>query len=112
MIKSELVQRIADQNPHLYQRELERVVNSMLDAITSAMARGDRVELRGFGTFSVRHRSARTGRNPRSGVVFSIKRKSVPHFRTGKEMRTRLNQPETYANATRKRLSLYGQPYM
>ena len=95
MIKSELVQRIGTQNPHLYQRDLENVVNAILGAIVAAMARGDRVELRGFGAFSVRHRSARTGRNPRTGVLVSVERKSVPHFKTGKEMRMRLNHPET-----------------
>ena len=95
MIKSELEQRIGTQNPHLYQRDLENVVNAILGAIVAAMARGDRVELRGFGVFSVRHRSARTGRNPRTGVLVSVERKSVPYFKTGKEMRVRLNHPET-----------------
>src|SRR5215471_15262512 len=61
MIKSELVQRIAAQNPHLYQRDVENIVNAILGEITSAMAKGDRVELRGFGAFSVKHRPARTG---------------------------------------------------
>ena len=67
MIKSELVQRIAAQNPHLYQRDIEKIVNIVLDSIVDAMARGDRVELRGFGQFSVRVRDAREGRNPRTG---------------------------------------------
>ena len=74
MIKSELVQRIATQNPHLYQRDLENIVNAIFGAIVAAMARGDRVELRGFGGFSVKHRSARTGRNPRTGVLVSVER--------------------------------------
>ena len=95
MIKSTLVQRIASQDPHLYQRDLEKVVNAMLDTIIVAMARGDRVELRGFGAFSVKHRSARTGRNPCTGVLVSVEGKSVPQFKTGKEMRVRLNHPET-----------------
>jgi integration host factor subunit beta len=94
MIKSELVQRIATQNPHLYQRDLENIVNAILGTIVDAMARGDRVELRGFGAFSVKHRSARTGRNPRTGVLVSVDRKSVPYFKTGKEMRKRLNHTE------------------
>jgi integration host factor subunit beta len=93
MIKSELVQRIALQNPHLYQRDVENIVNAMLGEITSAMARGDRVELRGFGAFSVKHRPARSGRNPRTGAHVSVGRKSVPFFKTGKEMRERLNRP-------------------
>ena len=95
MIKSQLVQRIATQNPHLYQRDLENIINAILNSIVAAMARGDRVELRGFGAFSVKHRPARTGRNPRTGVLVSVENKSVPHFKTGKEMRKRLNHPET-----------------
>ena len=91
MIKSELVQRIATQNPHLYQRDVENIVNAILNEITAALARGDRVELRGFGAFSVKHRPARTGRNPRTGAHVSVDRKSVPFFKTGKEMRERLN---------------------
>ena len=93
MIKSELVQRIAAQNPHLYQRDVENIVNAILGEITSAMAQGDRVELRGFGAFSVKHRPARTGRNPRTGAHVSVEQKSVPFFKTGKEMRERLNKP-------------------
>jgi integration host factor subunit beta len=73
MIKSELVQRIAGQNRHLYHRDVENIVNAIFDAIIVAMARGDRVELRGFGNFSVKHRSARTGRNPRTGAIVSVK---------------------------------------
>jgi protease-4 len=92
MIKSELVQRIAAQNPHLYQRDVENIVNAILGDITNAMARGDRVELRGFGAFSVKHRPARTGRNPRTGAHVSVEQKSVPFFKTGKEMRERLNK--------------------
>ena len=65
MIKSELVQRISAANPHLYQRDVENIVNAILNEIVAAMARGDRVELRGFGAFSVKNRPARTGRNPR-----------------------------------------------
>ncbi len=93
MIKSELVQRIASQNPHLYQRDVENIVNAILGEIIAAMARGDRVELRGFGAFSVKHRPARTGRNPRTGAHVSVDQKSVPFFKTGKEMRERLNRP-------------------
>ncbi|REF86517.1 integration host factor subunit beta [Methylovirgula ligni] len=91
MIKSELVQRIADRNPHLYLRDVEKIVNAILDEIVNALARGDRVELRGFGAFSVKHRDARLGRNPRTGAHVSVDEKAVPFFKTGKEMRERLN---------------------
>ena len=91
MIKSELVQRIATQNPHLYQRDVENIINAILGEIIAAMARGDRVELRGFGAFSVKHRPARTGRNPRTGVAVQVEEKWVPFFKTGKELRERLN---------------------
>lgn len=91
MIKSELIQRIADRNPHLYQRDVENVVNAILDEITDTMARGDRVELRGFGAFSVKRRNARLGRNPRTGAHVEVDEKSVPFFKTGKELRERLN---------------------
>ena len=92
LIKSELVQRIADRNPHLYLRDVENIVNAILAEITNALSRGDRVELRGFGAFSVKHRPARTGRNPRTGAHVSVDQKSVPFFKTGKEMRERLNK--------------------
>ena len=92
MIKSELVQRIASQNPHLYQRDVERIVATVFDEISAALARGQRVELRGFGAFSVKHRPARTGRNPRTGAHVAVEQKSVPFFKTGKEMRERLNK--------------------
>ncbi|MGO4570598.1 integration host factor subunit beta [Microvirga sp. 2TAF3] len=91
MIKSELVLKIAEQNPHLYQRDVENIVNAILDTIADALARGDRVELRGFGAFSVKKRDARTGRNPRTGESVDISEKVVPVFKTGKEMRQRLN---------------------
>src|SRR3990172_3266730 len=92
MIKSEMVQKNSEQNPHLYQRDVEHIVNAILDEITGALARGDRVELRGFGAFSVKNRPARTGRNPRTGAHVSVDKKSVPFFKTGKEMRERLNR--------------------
>jgi len=92
MIKSELVQRIAAQNPHLYQRDVENIVNAILGEITNAMARGDRVELRGFGAFSVRQRNSRVGRNPRTGAEVRVPDKVVPYFKTGKDLRLRLNE--------------------
>ena len=91
MIKSELVQRIAERNPHLYQRDVENIVNAILDEVVGALARGDRVELRGFGAFSVKNRPARLGRNPRTGEQVDVVEKHVPFFKTGKEMRERLN---------------------
>ena len=91
MIKSELVQRIAEHNPHLYQRDVENIVNAILDEIVAALARGDRVELRGFGAFSVKHRPARAGRNPRTGDAISIKGGKVPKFRAGKALKDALN---------------------
>ena len=91
MIKSELVHKIAEQNPHLYQRDVENIVNAILDEITTALTNGDRVELRGFGAFSVKNRAARNGRNPRTGDKVAVSEKSVPFFKTGKEMRERLN---------------------
>ena len=94
MIKSELVLKLAEQNPHLYQRDVENIVNAILDTIADALARGDRVELRGFGAFSVKKRDDRTGRNPRTGESVSISEKVVPVFKTGKEMRQRLNVPQ------------------
>jgi integration host factor subunit beta len=93
MIKSELVQRIAEHNPHLYQRDVENIVNAILEEIVSALSRGDRVELRGFGAFSVKERPARLGRNPRTGAQVKVSEKVVPYFKTGKEMRDRLNGP-------------------
>ena len=91
MIKSELVRKIADKNPHLYQRDVEKIVNAILDEVTDALARGARVELRGFGAFSVKRRDARLGRNPRTGDHVDVDEKIVPFFKTGKEMRERLN---------------------
>ncbi|GJE76048.1 MULTISPECIES: integration host factor subunit beta [Methylorubrum] len=92
MIKSELVLKIAEQNPHLYQRDVETLVNAILDTIADALAQGDRVELRGFGAFSVKRREARRGRNPRTGESVAVSEKAIPVFKTGKEMRLRLNK--------------------
>jgi integration host factor subunit beta len=92
MIKSEVIQRVGAQNPHLYHRDIENIVNAVLEGIGSALARGDRVELRGFGAFSVRRRPARIGRNPRSGVEVHVAAKAVLYFKTGKEMHERLNR--------------------
>mgnify|MGYP002654734855 CR=1 FL=1 len=91
MIKSELVQRIADRNPHLYQRDVENIVNAILDEIVGALANGDRVELRGFGAFATKKREGRIGRNPRTGEAVKVDEKFVPAFKTGKELRLKLN---------------------
>ncbi len=91
MIKSELVTRISERNPHLYQRDVEHIVNAVLEEVVSALSRGDRVELRGFGAFSVKNRPARIGRNPRTGEKVAVGEKFVPFFKTGKEMREKLN---------------------
>ena len=91
MIKSELIDKLAEANPHLYHRDVERVVNTILDGITDALAEGDRVELRGLGAFSVRRRPARVGRNPRTGESVAVKEKHVPFFKTGKELRERVD---------------------
>jgi integration host factor subunit beta len=91
MIKSELIQQIADDNPHLYQRDVERIVSTLFEEITAALARGDRVELRGFGAFSVKQRDPRLGRNPRTGAAVPVPEKSVPFFKAGKELRERMN---------------------
>lgn len=91
MIRSELIQKIADENPHLYQRDVERIVNTVFEEVTGAMAGGNRVELRGFGAFSVKKRDARVGRNPRTGETVNVEEKHVPFFKTGKLLRDRLN---------------------
>lgn len=91
MIRSELTQKIAEENPHLFQRDVERIVNTVFEEIIDAMSRGDRVELRGFGAFSVKKRDARQGRNPRTGEAVSVEEKHVPFFKTGKLLRERLN---------------------
>ena len=91
MIKSELIQKIAEDNPHLYQRDVELIVTTIFEEVIEAMAAGNRVELRGFGAFSVKERDARTGRNPRTGEPVSVLKKFVPFFKTGKLLRDRLN---------------------
>jgi len=94
MTKSELILRLAERNPHLYQRDVERIVSTIFEEIAGALARGDRVELRGFGAFSIKSRNARVGRNPRTGEAVQVARKSVPFFKTGKDLRDRLNSRE------------------
>ena len=91
MTKSELIMRLAEKNPHLYYRDVERIVSTIFDEIAGALSRGDRVELRGFGALSVKRRNARIGRNPRTGESVNVAEKHVPFFKTGKHLRQRLN---------------------
>ena len=91
MTKSELILRLSEANPHLFQRDVERLVSTVFDEISSALESGDRVELRGFGAFSVKKREARVGRNPRTGESVKLESKFVPFFKTGKQLRDRLN---------------------
>ncbi len=91
MTKSELILRLAEANKHLYQRDIERIVSTIFDEIAAALASGNRVELRGFGAFSVKKRDARTGRNPRTGNSVDVEEKFIPFFKTGKQLRDRLN---------------------
>src|SRR5438552_4132995 len=92
MTKSELVQRLAEVNPHLYQRDVEVIVTAIFDEIATALSRGDRVELRGFGAFSVKRRDARIGRNARTGDSVQVAEKHIPFFKTGKQLPDALNQ--------------------
>ena len=91
MTKSELIARLAAANPHLFQRDIERIVTTIFEEITEALANGDRVELRGFGAFSVKQRSSRVGRNPRTGEAVDVSEKFIPYFKTGKQLREKLN---------------------
>ena len=91
MIRSELIELLADENPHLFHRDVERIVDTVFQEIIEAMARGNRVELRGFGAFSVKKRDARNGRNPKTGEAVDVDQKHVPFFKTGKLLRDRLN---------------------
>ena len=99
MTKSELIAELAISNPHLRGADVELIVATIFDQITGALARGERVELRGFGAFSVKHRPARAGRNPRTGAHVPVDQKSVPFFKTGKEMRERLNRENAGSDA-------------
>lgn len=91
MTKSELIARIIELNPHLYQSDAERIVSTIFDEISQALTQGKRVELRGFGVFSTRRRQARSGRNPRTGEKVSVPSKEVPFFKAGKKLKDRLN---------------------
>lgn len=95
MTKSELIQRLAERNPHLYLRDVEKIVDTIFEEITDALVEGNRVELRGFGAFSVKQRDARMGRNPRTGESVHVEAKRLPFFKTGKGLRERLNGEPT-----------------
>lgn len=91
MIRSELLQALARENPELRIEDVERAVDTFFDEMAESLAEGGRVELRGFGAFSTRQREARKGRNPRTGDTVDVPEKRVPYFKPGKEMRARLN---------------------
>ena len=91
LIKSQLIQNITDQNPHLYIKDVERIVNTIFSEITKSLASGNRVELRGFGAFSVQKRKERIGRNPRTGDSVKVQSKHIPRFKMGKELKIKLN---------------------
>jgi integration host factor subunit beta len=93
MTRSELIAGLAEDNPHLTVADVERIVAALFDEMTEALARGARVELRGFGAFTVKRRNARAGRNPRTGETVDVAQKSVPFFKAGKELRERINKP-------------------
>lgn len=99
MTKSELIQRLNQKYPHLYQRDIEVLVNTVLGEISEALAREDRVELRGFGAFSIRKREPRAARNPKNGEVVHIGERSAIYFRTGKELRERINKGTASASS-------------
>lgn len=92
MTKSELIQKLAERNPHLFLRDVEKIVDTVFDEISGALADGNRVELRGFGAFSIKHRDARVGRNPRTGETVQVEAKRLPFFKTGKALREKLNE--------------------
>ncbi|WP_298222730.1 integration host factor subunit beta [Acidocella sp.] len=92
MTRSELIAGLAEDNPHLTVSDVEKIVSALFDEMTVALARGERVELRGFGAFTVKRRQARSGRNPRTGETVDVAQKSVPFFKAGKELRERVNK--------------------
>ena len=103
MTKSELIAELAAANPHLLARDVELIVATVFNEISAALGRGERVELRGFGAFTVKRRSARAGRNPRTGESVAVDEKGVPFFKAGKELRERVNRGGT-ATASREQV--------
>ncbi len=104
MTKSELIAELAAANPHLLGRDVDTIVSTIFDEITAALARGERVELRGFGAFTVKRRDARTGRNPRTGEAVPVDEKAVPFFKAGKELRERVDRGGRSARSARERV--------
>jgi integration host factor subunit beta len=94
MTKSELIAKLAERNPRLVARDADEAVNTMLDAMTDALAGGQRIEIRGFGSFALNYRPPRVGRNPKSGDRVQVPAKYVPHFKAGKELRERVDGTE------------------
>lgn len=94
MTKSELIERLSARFPQLVAKDADYAVKTILDAMTSALAQGDRIEIRGFGSFALNYRPPRVGRNPKSGAKVQVPAKYVPHFKAGKELRERVDQSE------------------
>ncbi|MGR6871623.1 integration host factor subunit beta [Pseudomonas sp. HK3] len=94
MTKSELIERITDKHPELSNKDIELAVKTILDTMSQALSQGDRIEIRGFGSFSLHFRNPRVGRNPKTGESVHLKGKYVPHFKPGKELREQVNHPE------------------
>lgn len=97
--KSELIAELSAANPHLLARDVETIVATIFNEISAALSRGERVELRGFGAFTIKKRDARTGRNPRTGAAVPVDEKVVPFFKAGKELRERVNRGKPSAVA-------------
>ena len=106
MTKSELIAELASANPHLRAADVETVVGTIFEEISVALSRGERVELRGFGAFSVKRRDARTGRNPRTGDSVDVEAKAIPFFKAGKDLRERVNRGKPARGGTQERASI------
>ncbi len=94
MTKSELIEKVASKQPQLSQKDVELAIKTLLEGMSQTLATGGRIEIRGFGSFSLHYRSARTGRNPKTGESVDLTGKYVPHFKPGKELRERVNGGE------------------
>ncbi|MBP3346054.1 MAG: integration host factor subunit beta [Alphaproteobacteria bacterium] len=92
MTRSELIEKIANKNPHLMLKDVEKIVAVIFDTIIASLAKGERVEFRGFGAFSVRNRSSRIAKNPRTGEQVSVEERKIPHFKIGKQLFELLNK--------------------
>ena len=95
MTKSELIERLTDRQPHLSPKDVEKAVKEILESLIQSLASGDRVEVRGFGSFSLHYRAPRVGRNPKTGEKVELQGKYVPHFKPGKALRDRVNEAYT-----------------